>query len=39
VFDLPAQNGTWNVTFDNDRAWMIELTAQANRRWNKAALE
>jgi len=39
VFDLPAQNGTWNVTFDNDRAWMIELTAQANRRWNRAALE
>ena len=29
---------SWNATFDNDRAYMLKLTAEANRRWNKAAL-
>ena len=38
VFDLKNQDKTWNVTFDNDRACMLELTAKANRRWNEAAL-
>ncbi len=32
VFDLPSQDATWNVTFENDRAFMIEVTAQANAR-------
>jgi hypothetical protein len=31
VFDLPQQNKDWNVTFDNDRAWMIERVARFNR--------
>jgi hypothetical protein len=35
VFDLPNQTGTWNVTFENDRAWMIGLTAEANCRWGQ----
>jgi hypothetical protein len=38
VFDLKSQNNSWNTTFDNDRAYMLKLTAEANRRWNKAAL-
>lgn len=33
VFDLPSQNKDWNVTFENDRAYMIRLTAEANRTW------
>ncbi len=37
VFDLSSQNGSCNVTFDNDRSYMIKLTAKANRRWNRAA--
>jgi len=39
VFDLKKRNKTWNVTFDNDRTYMLELTAEANRRWNQAAKE
>ncbi len=39
VFDLKSQAETWNVTFDNDRAYMLDLTAQANRRWNQKALQ
>ena len=35
VFDLPSQNKDWNVTFDNDRACMISLTVEANRRWGQ----
>ncbi len=35
VFDLPNQTGTWNVTFENDRAYMISLTAEANRTWKQ----
>jgi hypothetical protein len=38
VFDLASQDRSWNATFDNDRAYMLNLTAEANRRWNKAAL-
>jgi hypothetical protein len=37
VFDLKDQNTTWNVTFDNERAYMLKMTAEANRRWNQAA--
>jgi hypothetical protein len=37
VFDLPNQTTTWNVTFDNERAYMIRLTAEANRRWQLQA--
>ena len=32
VFDLGSQDKDWNVTFVNDRAWMIERTTQANER-------
>jgi hypothetical protein len=34
---LKNQDKTWNVTFDNERACVLELTADANRRWNQAA--
>jgi hypothetical protein len=37
VFDLPNQSKTWNVTFASDRAYMIDLAAEANRRWRQAA--
>ena len=37
VFDLKSQNRDWNITFDNPRAWMLRLVAEANRRWNGAA--
>lgn len=37
VFDLPSQKNTWNVTFDNDRSFMIGLAAEANRRWVQSA--
>jgi hypothetical protein len=32
VFDLPSQQGDWNISFDNDRAWMLDLVARANAR-------
>ncbi len=32
VFDLSSQDKDWNVTFGNDRAWMIEAVAKANTR-------
>ncbi len=35
VFDLPSQDKDWNVTFENERSYMIKLTAEANRAWNK----
>jgi len=38
VFDLESQSQDWSVTFDNGRAYMLKLTAEANRRWNQAAL-
>lgn len=37
VFDLKSQDQSWHTTFDNDRAYMLKLTAEANRRWNAAA--
>jgi hypothetical protein len=38
VFDLESQSRDWSVTFKNTRASMIQLTAEANRLWNQAAL-
>ena len=35
VFDLNGQKDTWNVTSTNDRAFMLRLVADANRRWNR----
>jgi len=35
VFDLPAQNKDWNITFDNDRAYMLTDVIEANRRWSE----
>lgn len=35
VYDLPSQDKDWNVTFENERAYMIQLTAEANRRWKR----
>lgn len=32
VFDLAQQDADWNVTFENDRAWMIARVAEANAR-------
>ncbi len=32
VFDFPPQDKDWNVTFGNDRAYMLELVAKANSR-------
>lgn len=37
VFDLKSQDKDWNVTFDNERSFMITLTAEANRRWRETA--
>ncbi|MEI8044680.1 MAG: cellulase family glycosylhydrolase [Verrucomicrobiota bacterium] len=33
VYDNPRQEGSWNVTADNKRGYMIEVSAEANRRW------
>jgi hypothetical protein len=35
VYDLSGQEKTWNVTFGNERAYMISLTVEANRRWGQ----
>ena len=35
VFDLDGQKNTWSVTPSNDRAFMLRLAADANRRWNQ----
>jgi hypothetical protein len=32
VFDLDSQEQDWNVSFHNDRGWMIDLVARANAR-------
>lgn len=31
VFDYPAQEADWNVTFENDRAWMLKMVGEYNR--------
>ncbi len=37
VFDLAQQDGEWNATFDNDRAWVIREATAAHRRLQKRA--
>jgi hypothetical protein len=32
VFDLPAMENDWNVSFKNDRSYMLDLVSQANAR-------
>ena len=32
VFDLGQQDKQWNVTFENDRAWMLDLVGKTNGR-------
>jgi len=32
VFDLPDQDKDWNISFHNDRAPLLEMVAEANRR-------
>jgi len=32
VFDHPGQNRDWNVTFENDRQYMLKLVGETNRR-------
>jgi len=39
VFDLDSQKKDWNVSFQNERAYMIELVAQANARIQARALD
>ncbi len=35
VFDLSSQDADWNVTFHNDRAWIIRRVALANQEFAK----
>ena len=35
VFDHSGQSKDWNVTFDNNRAYMLEAVSEANRELNK----
>jgi hypothetical protein len=37
VYDLPAQNNTWNITFANDRSYMLQDVVEANRHWAATA--
>jgi len=37
VFDLKDQEKTWNLTFDNDRAYMLEMTAKHRPRRRRSA--
>ncbi|MCX6895549.1 MAG: hypothetical protein NTZ16_08660, partial [Verrucomicrobia bacterium] len=37
VFDLKSQDKGWNATFENPRAYMLKLVAEANRCWQKSA--
>jgi hypothetical protein len=32
VYDFHGQDGTWNVTFQNDRSWMLDRLAHAHQR-------
>ncbi|NQV34072.1 MAG: hypothetical protein HQ515_15375, partial [Phycisphaeraceae bacterium] len=32
VFDYPGQNKDWNVTWDNDRQYMLSLVSEVNQR-------
>ena len=39
VFDFSPQEGEWNASFENAHAYRIQVTAEANRRWNREALK
>ena len=39
VFDHQGQNKDWNVTFENERSYMLKLVGQANRRMKTNAAE
>lgn len=39
VYDRTQKKDAWNVTFENDRAYMLRIIAEANRRWNQAAFK
>jgi hypothetical protein len=36
VFDLPEQNGDWNITAENDGAVLLKMVSEANRSTNHA---
>lgn len=36
VYDLTMQDNTWNITFDNDRAYMIDMVLEANEMLNQS---
>ena len=38
VYDLSNQEGNWNITFNNDRAYMLDDVIAANKRWNDKPL-
>ncbi len=35
VFDLPHQQSTCNITFENDRSYILEIVSEANRRMSR----
>ncbi len=37
VYDFGGQDKTWNVTWDNERAWQLELVAQRHRAWQRSS--
>ncbi len=37
VYDLPMQEGTYNVTTHNHRAWMLDALSEANRLLQRSA--
>jgi hypothetical protein len=39
VFDHAGQNKDWNVTFDNERSYMLKLVATSNQRMQKSQEE
>jgi hypothetical protein len=34
LFDLNNQTGTWSITPENERAYMLQDIVEANRRWS-----
>jgi hypothetical protein len=32
VYDLEGQTNSWNITFDNERAYMIDMVLEANEK-------
>jgi len=39
VYDLASQDGDWNVTHDNDRAYMLEAITETNRKFKEMLSE